>query len=162
VRTTMRLVVAVLAAAVLATSALTASATAATTHQVWGFEIGATSSVGTFWGFLVNEPGTWQASIEHGPLNKTAGGSTSITGGSFSVFPLLTPAANGTITGGQLIASAPVGDGFCTQQFTATGTLTSANGAGSFQATLTHYGFVSQGVCNALFATIDSGSVTLQ
>ena len=156
-----RFAVAALSAAVLAATVVVAPATAATTtHQVWGFEVAATSSTGTFVGLLVNELGTWQTTIAHDPLNKAPGGSTAITGGSFTVSPLFAASSTGTITGGQLVASAPVGDGFCTQQFVGTGTLTSPNGPGSFQATLTHYGFLSQGVCNAFFATVE-GSVTL-
>jgi hypothetical protein len=159
-RRAIRLAVALLSAATLAATVVVAPATAATTHQVWGFEVAASSSTGTFVGLLVNELGTWQTTIVHDTLNKAPGGSTAITGGSFTVSPLLAVSSTGTITGGQLIASTPAGDGFCTQQFVGTGTLTSPNGPGSFQATLTHYGFLSQGVCNAFFATVE-GSVTL-
>lgn len=107
-----------------------------------GFETAATSTAGTFSGLITSEPGTWQATIVRGDLNKAPGGTT-------------------TITGGQLVASAPVGTAFCTQQFAVTGNLVSTTGrTGIFQAILTHYGFFAQGACNAFFATV-SGSLRL-
>lgn len=159
-RSVTRVALALLSAAALAASVFATPALAATTDQVVGLETAATSSAGTFWGVILSEPGTWQTTIVHGDLNKAPGGTTSITGGSFALSPLLAPATGGNITGGQLVAQAPVGDLFCTQQFVGSGTLLGPNGPGTFQATLTHYGFISQGVCNAFFATV-AGSVTL-
>jgi hypothetical protein len=137
-----------------------ATATAATTYRLVGIETGATSSTGMFAGVLVSQPGTWQATIEHGDLNKAPGGVTSISGGSFALAPFGASPTGGNITGGHLVAGAPTGLAFCTQQFLVGGTLLARNGPGSFQGTLTHYGIRSQGVCNASFATF-VGSVTL-
>jgi hypothetical protein len=159
-RSAARLVLVLLATATLAAAVAVAPASAATTDQVAGIEIAATSSTGTFFGVLLNDFGTWQTTIVHADLNKAPGGTTALTGGSFTVSPLFGTASTGTITGGQIVAQAPSGDVFCTQQFVGGGTVQEPNGAGSFQVTLTHYGFSSNGVCNAFFASV-TGSITL-
>jgi hypothetical protein len=156
-RSLLRLALVLLSAATLAAAVLAAPAAAATTERVAGIETAATSSTGTFFGVLLDELGTWQTTIQHADLNKAPGGTTAITGGSFSLSPFFAPAESGMIGGGQLVAQQPSGDVFCTQQFVGTGTFT---GGGSFQATLTHYGVMAQGVCNAFFASV-TGSVTL-
>jgi hypothetical protein len=159
-RSAARLVLVLLSTAMLAAAVAVAPASAATTDQVAGIETAATSSTGTFFGVLLNEFGTWQTTIVHADLNKAPGGATALTGGSFTVSPLFGTASGGTITGGQIVAQAPNGDVFCTQQFVGGGTIQAASGTGSFQVTLTHYGFISNGVCNAFFASV-TGSITL-
>jgi hypothetical protein len=135
----------------------TAPATAATQHQLVGIEVN--SSPATFVGALVDQAGTWNATIQHAPLNTTPGGTTSINGGSFSI-TTFTPytVVTGTITGGQITAG-PVrvfNPWSCRQRFGVVGTLTS----GSFAGVLTHYGFPRGGACVAGAATF-AGSVTL-
>jgi hypothetical protein len=147
------------AVTVVAASLFVAPVAAATTYQLAGIETAATSTTGTFEGVLLNQPGTWQATIVHGDLNKTPGGTTAILGGSFALAPLGGPPTGGTITG-QLVAGTASGLLFCTQQFFASGSVLSPNGPGTFRGTLTHYGRRSGGVCNAFFATF-VGSVSL-
>ncbi|HZO96190.1 MAG TPA: hypothetical protein VFB42_02345 [Gaiellaceae bacterium] len=159
-RGTGRALLAALAAAVGVAATLAAPAAAATAYQVAGLETAATASTGTFQGVILSQPGTWQATVVHGALDKSPGAVTPITGGSFALLPFGGTAAGGTVTGGQLVARAPAGALFCTQQFAVAGTLAGPAGPGSFQGILTHYGLRSQGACNATFATF-AGSVTL-
>jgi hypothetical protein len=130
------ILIAIFSAAVLAFG--TARANAATTYQLSGVEV--QSSPATFVGALANQPGIWTATILHAPLNTALGGTTSITGGSFSIttFSPLT-VVPGTISTG-LITAGPVmifNPWSCRQRFGVIGSLT----AGSFAGTLTHYGF---------------------
>jgi hypothetical protein len=159
-RTTIRASFATLATAALAASAFVAPAAASTTYQVTGIETAANSTSGTFQG--VSTPaGTWQATIVHGTLNKSPGGVTPITGGSFALAPFGTAPTGGTIQSGTVVAGAASGLLFCTQQFVVSGTLLEQDSStGSFQGVLTHFGIRSGGVCNASFATF-SGSVTV-
>jgi hypothetical protein len=133
---------------------LPASATAQTTYNLAGIEVNANPA--TFVGALTGQPGTWQAVVQHGTLNKAAGGITPIAGGAFSISPLGASTITGTITSGQLQAGPAVGSFFCTQSFTVSGLLTN----GSFGGVLTHLGFRSGTSCNAFFATF-TGSATL-
>jgi hypothetical protein len=135
----------------------TAPATAATQHQLVGIEV--KSSPATFVGALLDQAGTWNATILHSPLNTSPGGTTSITGGSFSI-TTFNPysVVSGTIAGGQITAG-PVtvfNPWSCRQRFSIVGALTS----GAFAGVLTHYGFPSGGACVAGAATF-AGSVTL-
>jgi hypothetical protein len=134
-----------------------APASAATTYQLVGLEIN--PSPATFVGTLVDRPGTWRATILHAPLNTTPGGTTAITGGSFSITTFSPYAVvAGAITGGQLTAGPVqvVSPFSCTQRFAVVGSLT----AGSFAGVLMHYGFPSSGKCIAFAATF-AGSATL-
>lgn len=144
-----------ISAAVLALG--TAPANAATTYQLSGVEV--QRSPATFVGTLANQPGIWTATILHEPLNTAPGGTTSITGGSFSIttFSPFT-VVPGTITTG-LITAGPVtvfNPWSCRQRFGVVGSLT----AGSFAGILTHYGFPSGGGCFPLAASF-VGSATL-
>jgi hypothetical protein len=133
---------------------LPANAAAQTTYDLAGVEVNANPA--TFVGVLVGQPGTWQAVVQHGTLNKTPGGTTLITGGSFSVSPFGGSAVTGTITSGQLQAGPVVGSFLCTQRFAVGGVLTN----GSFGGVLTHLGIRSGTSCNAFFATF-TGSATI-
>ncbi|HEY2939579.1 MAG TPA: hypothetical protein VGJ27_07190 [Gaiellaceae bacterium] len=134
-----------------------APASAATTYQLVGVEVNPAPA--TFVGTLVNRPGTWKATILHAPLNTTPGGTTSITGGSFSIttfspFAVVTGAiVVGQLTAGPVQVLSPFS---CTQRFAVIGSLT----AGAFAGVLTHYGFPSGGKCIAFAATF-AGSATL-
>ena len=145
-------------AALTAAIALPASASAATTYTIVGTEIN--PSPATFVGSLVNRVGYWKAVIYHNPLNYS--GTTTITGGYFSVtsyYPYRH--VTGTIDyGGTLVAGAvSSSDGFtCTQSFAVSGTLN--GGTGSYSGTLTHYGYLYAGRCNAVAASF-RGSLTL-
>jgi len=135
----------------------TVPATAATQHQLVGIEVN--SSPATFIGTLLDQAGTWSATIQHNPLNTSTGATTSITGGSFSITTFRPYAiVQGTIAGGQITAG-PVtvfNPWSCRQRFGVVGALTS----GSFGGVLTHYGFPSGGACVPVAATF-AGSVTL-
>jgi hypothetical protein len=133
---------------------LPATAAAQTTYNLAGVEVNANPA--TFVGVLVGQPGTWQAVVQHGTLNKTPGGITPITGGAFSITPLGASTITGTITSGQLQAGPVVGSFVCTQSFTVGGVLTN----GSFAGVLTHLGIRSATSCNAFFATF-TGSATI-
>jgi hypothetical protein len=149
----------VVLAAFVATIALPATANAATTYTISGTEIN--PSPATFVGSLTNQVGYWKGVVYHEPLNYS--GTTTITGGYFTV-TAYTPSyrhVTGTIDPGGTIVAGPVSspDGFtCTQTFTVSGTLN--GGTGSFAGTLTHYGILYNGRCNA-FAASFTGSVTL-
>ena len=134
---------------------LPASAAAQTTYSLAGVEINANPA--TFVGVLVGQPGTWQAVVQHGTLDKTPGGITPITGGAFSISPLGGSTVTGAITSGQLQAGPVVGSFLCTQRFAVGGSLTN----GSFGGVLTHLGTRSGTSCNAFFATY-TGSATIQ
>jgi hypothetical protein len=140
--------------AVVASLLLPASAAAQTTYNLTGVEVNANPA--TFIGVLVGQPGTWQAVIQHDPLNTSPGGITAITGGAFSISPLGASTITGNVTSGQLHAGPVLGSFFCTQSFAATGSLTN----GSFGGVLKHYGVRSGAGCSAFFATF-SGSSTI-
>ena len=148
----------VVLAALVAAVALPATASAATTYSIVGTEINPNPA--TFVGSLVNQFGYWKAVIYHESLNYS--GTTTITGGYFSItsyYPYRH--ATGTIDSGGTVTAGAVSspDGItCTQRFAVNGTLNS--GTGSFSGTLTHYGVLYNGRCNA-FAASFRGSVTL-
>jgi hypothetical protein len=129
---------------------LPAVAAASTTYTLAGVEVN--PSPATFVGALVGQAGTWQATVLHNPLNYT--GTTSITGGSFTITTFVPLGqATGTIDGGTIVAG-PVSSpgGFaCTQMFQLGGTLN--GGTGTYSGVLTHYGFLCGGRCNALAAS---------
>src|SRR5919197_6311358 len=80
----------------------TTPANAATTYQLSGIEV--QRSPATFVGTLTNQPGIWTATILHAPLNTSPGGTTSITGGSFSITTFSTH--TGEINSGEITAGA--------------------------------------------------------
>ncbi len=131
-----------------------ASAAAQTTYNLKGIEVDPDPA--TFVGVLVGQPGTWQAVVLHGALNATPGGTTSITGGAFSISPFGAPTITGNITSGQLQAGPVVGSFFCTQGFAVAGVLVN----GSFGGVLSHFGVRSGGSCSAFFATF-TGAATI-
>jgi hypothetical protein len=135
--------------------AVPATASASTTYTLTGIEVN--PSPATFVGSLVGRPGTWKAVVLHDPLSYT--GSTTITGGSFTITTFLPYLqATGTIDGGTIVAG-PVSGGFtCSQTFSLAGTLNAQTG--SFVGTLTHYGFLFGGRCNAVSASF-AGAATL-
>jgi len=141
----LRIVVAV--SATLALLVLPIGAAAATTYNLQGVEVNPTPA--TFVGVLANQPGSWEAVIQHTTLDKTPGHTTTITGGSFSIFPLGGSAVTGTIDHGQLVAGQVAGSFFCTQSFAVSGFLVN----GSFGGLLTHYGIRSGTSCNAFSAS---------
>ena len=136
--------------------AVPATASASTTYTLSGIEVN--PSPATFVGSLVGRPGTWKAIVQHDPLSYT--GTTTIRGGSFTIttfLPFLQ--ATGAIDDGGTIVAGPVSGGFaCSQTFSLTGTLNAQTG--SFAGTLTHYGFLFGGRCNAVSASF-TGVATL-
>jgi hypothetical protein len=133
---------------------LPVSAAAQTTYNLRGVEVNADPA--TFVGVLVGEPGSWQAVVQHGTLDKTPGAITLMTGGAFSISPFGASTITGTITSGELRAGPVVGSFFCTQSFAVSGLLTN----GSFGGVLTHLGIRSGTSCSAFFATF-TGSATV-
>jgi hypothetical protein len=145
-----RLLVALLAIVAVSVVLPATATSSGTTYTLAGVEVD--PSPATFVGTVTNGFGTWKAVVLHDPLSYT--GTTTITGGSFTITTIL-PAgqAIGTIDGGKITAGpvTPV-DGFgCTQTFTLLGTLNS--GTGRYAGVLTHYGFLFGGRCNALAAS---------
>jgi len=135
----------------------TTAAAATTTYTLSGFEVN--PSPATFVGSLVGPLGVWKAVVLHEPLSYT--GQTTITGGSFTITTFLpTGQQTGAVDGG-MITAGPVTttNGFtCRQTFSLGGTL---NGnTGSYAGTLTHYGILYGGRCNAFSATF-TGQATL-
>jgi hypothetical protein len=152
----MLVVTGLLAAVVVATPA-----SASTTYRIAGVETSASDTTGAFAGTLVGQFGVWQATIDHGPLDKTPGQDTSITGGTFTIKPLGSPLVVGTSVTGSLTANAPVGRFFCSQAFVVSGgAFAVGSSTGHFGGTLTHFGTMSGGVCNALFATFSGWAST--
>lgn len=133
-----------------------ASAQTASTYRVAGIEIRATPA--TFVGSLVGQAGVWRAVVEHATLDSTPGGTTTITGGSFTIKLLGRPALGGSISSGELTAGPISGGLLCVQKFSLNGTGTLDDG--SFDGALVHYGVRSGGGCNA-FAASFTGSVTI-
>jgi hypothetical protein len=137
---------------------LPASGAAQTSYTLRGVETSANPA--TFVGLLVGQVGTWQAIIQHQPLNNTPGGTTAITGGVFSISPSGAPTVGGTITSGLLQAGPVVGSFFCTQSFVVSGNLANATSSGVLGGVLTHFGVRSGPNCNAFFATF-AGSAAI-
>lgn len=140
---------------------LPAGALAAThyTEQVEGVETGvpqstpscpAPWSVSPFAGAATGTiDGVAQLSVCHTPLSPNA----TIEGGTFSI-----SGANGKVTGqfapgGSVIylGTLSTGGGFCLQQYSVSGGLLPR---GSFNGSLTHYGFETGAGCSIFFATI--------
>ena len=158
----------VLAAALglaLAMPATVAAATVSNTYWITGAEYAATSTVGSFAGTATGSSGdaaTWEAVVEHTTLHKTA----TITGGHASLLTSNLVYIHGDFSGGSVtrIYQAP---GCSIQRYDVTGSLanvhrsdSAAIGAGTFQATLTHYRTRIFGECVSYFATV-SGSIGL-
>ena len=156
-----------LALALAVGSAATAAASPNSYHDtVVGIEtappLGDTS---TFAGFAFGQlPGLWTASVNHGPLPTSPGGSAAINSGSF----VLKNSRSGVVgvfiqnsTAITMLGSSPDG-GFCTQTYRVADTLSliAPTGSGSFDAILTHYGFMVAGHCQVFFATVN-GTVSL-
>lgn len=93
--------------------------------------------------------GVAQIAVCHTPLSPNAtieGGTFSISGSSGTVSGLF--AAGGTVT---FLGTLSTGGGFCLQQYAVSGGLLPK---GSFNGSLTHYGFETAGGCSIFFATI--------
>jgi hypothetical protein len=151
----------VLVATGLVAAAVATPASATTTYRLAGVETSASDEIGVFAGTLVGQFGVWQATIDHGPLAKDPGGTTSITDGTFTIKALGSPRIDGTDVTGTLTAQTPVGRFFCSQQFVVSdGVFAVGASTGYFGGTLTHYGTMSAGVCNAVFATFTGWAST--
>jgi hypothetical protein len=142
--------------------ALTASALAASfPYTLSGFEIAATSTVGTFVGVgtTADDAGAWSATINHTMLT---GGTATITGGTFAYNGIVRHIA-GTFTGGSLTqTSCSSGSSPCANQtYAVTGSLTltaPGPGTGKFKAILTHYRLRLFGQCIVYAATVKGGA----
>ena len=129
------------------------------TYKLSGFEIAATSTVGTFVGVgtTADDAGTWSASIVHSPLTN---GAAVIQGGTFAYDGTARDIA-GAFTGGSLNqASGSLG---CTNQtYNVTGSLAltvPSSGTGTFSAVLTHYRISLFGRCIVYAATVKGGAI---
>jgi hypothetical protein len=142
-------------AGLLAAGVLAATAAAQTTYALNGIEVN--EDPATFVGSVAGG-GTWWAVVQHDTLNKT--GTTDITGGSFAIYPYHAHRVRGTITGGELVAGAPVAGlfGTCRQDFALSGAGDVAGGgAASFSGTLRHFGTwtdASHTECDAFAASV--------
>jgi hypothetical protein len=109
-----------------------------------------TSTLGTFTGVATgNMPGAWYAQVQHDQLTT---GTVSITGGSFTFYPLLGRKIAASIVGGSVTSVGHSADGCSTQTFAIEVDL--ADGHGDFNGTLTHYGFKFLGTCVVYSASI--------
>jgi hypothetical protein len=141
--------------------AATTVAASTFTYQLSGFEIAATSTVGTFVGVgtAADDGGTWSASIAHTVLT---GGAATITGGTFNYAGSARDIA-GTFTGGSLSQiGGATGSSPCTSQtYLVTGSLSltaPGAGTGTFSAVLTHYRVLLFGRCIVYGATVKGGA----
>jgi hypothetical protein len=132
-------------------------------YKLSGFEIAATSTVGTFVGVgtSVDDIGTWSASIVHTPLS-SIGTATILAGGSFT-YDGAARDITGTFTSGSLAqtAGAPGSDPCTNQTYSVTGQLAltvPSSGAGTFSAVLTHYRVRLFGRCIVYAATVKGGA----
>jgi hypothetical protein len=148
-------VLASVVAIVLAASTLASSSF---TYKLSGFEIAATSTVGTFVGVgtTAHDAGTWSASITHTVLND---GSATINSGTFAYDGTVRDIA-GTFTDGSLKQTS--GFSGCTNQtYAVTGSLdltAPTSGTGTFSAVLTHYRIRLFGQCIVYSATVKGGA----
>jgi hypothetical protein len=131
------------------------------TYALSGFEIAATSTVGTFvgTGTTVGDSGVWSASITHTVLT---GGTATISGGTFAYDGIARDIA-GTFTGGSLTqTSGSSGPSPCTNQtYAVTGSLAltaPGSGTATFNAVLTHYRLRVFGQCIVYAATVKGGA----
>lgn len=137
-----------------------ASAVASTKYSdtVVGIETAVPTGASPFAGTASGQlPGVWSASVVHGPLPTTQGGTGAISGGTFAL--VSSTVVSGTFKTGTITLIS----GSCTQTFHVQDNLLllSPSGTGHFDAYLTHYGFMFAGHCTIFFATIH-GSVTLK
>jgi hypothetical protein len=142
---------AVVGAGVFATGSVAASSY---TDRVTGVEVPPISSTrGTFTGVAVGWlPGPWRVQIEHQPLR--LGPKIAITGGNFTMRPLLHAKITAAVTGGSVtVLNAGAR---CTDQVYAVDALLSD---GEFTGTLTHHRRTILGRCVIYAATISGGAV---
>ena len=128
---------------------------------VSGAEYSATATEGRFAGYASGGlPGLWNADVVHTPLSGSPVSAT-ITGGSFSI-ATGGGVVNGAFDKGGTITQLNSG---CTQQFRVLDTLSnvggSTSGKGTFDVTLTHYGYWNGSSC-VTFAASVSGTVDLR
>jgi len=133
-----------------------AAATTALTYNIAGIEYAAnvaqSSSAGAAVSASKTEIGVWNAVVLHDTGDITTGVG-SITGGSFA-FRSKLHSLTGSITGGTFGPAT----GTCAKRtFGVHGVL---SGEGSFDVTLTRYGFMRSGTCVVYFATV-RGTATL-
>jgi hypothetical protein len=118
-----------------------------------------TSTLGTFTGIATGDlPGGWYAQVEHQPLSTST---VDITGGSFTLHPLLGRKIQADISSGSVTpdSAKSSSDGCTRQAFDIDVTL--ADGHGNFEGTLTHYGFKFLGSCVVYSASIvGDGSIS--
>ncbi len=154
------------AASLIAAAAMALSAPwvgAQTSETISGFEIAATSTVGTFVGVIGLGPlaGLFQAQVDHAPLSAT--GITPITGGTLEI----RLARGGTLDGSFAPASgtiAPINPepGCSNQTYQVTDAIQLApdpSRSVGFSVILTHHRFLFFGRCLTYFATV-SGTLS--
>lgn len=156
---------------------LSAFADGTVSDNVFGFELpGATATTGSFVGSASGElPGIWTATIQHDDLSGTSNdtdGATQpelvpdIEGGTFQLVTSVNGqfiTVRGVFNDSGSITPVPGAAGSCPsrkQYAILGGTLTLANGTGSFNALLTHYQVLLPTGCTTYFATVQ-GTVTL-
>jgi hypothetical protein len=133
-----------------------ALATTPVTYAISGVEYAATTYVGSFAGVAVapDDYGTWQATIVHGVLPTTVGGTTGVSGGSFALDGKVRDLAGSVNSGGliTLLTTSTCGK----QTYSVVGSLTLSGGAGSagVSAVLTHYRIWLWGHCITYAATV--------
>jgi hypothetical protein len=156
-------VLAVTTAIAIATIPATTLAAATITYAVRGFEYAATTTVGSFAGgaAAADDIGTWQATVVHGQLPTTSGGTAPVTGGSFGLNGQARDLA-GAIDGGTitLLTTSPCGK----ETYTVTGHLAlapSGIGDATFAMLLTHYRFSFFGRCITYSASVQ-GTVSFR
>jgi len=124
------------------------------TYAISGFEYAATTNVGSFAGAAVaaDDYGTWQATINHDPLDSIA---PTITGGSFTLSGKVRHLAGTFDSGGPITLLTNISCG--KQTYSVDGTLNV--GRATFHAVLTHYRFCLWGHPITYAATV-TGWVT--
>jgi hypothetical protein len=140
-----------------------AAAPASATFRVYGGEIAATATRGTFVGKAYGDNGdkaAWQAVVDHEPLSTA---SPAITGGTLemaTVSPdLATDFVRGTFAGGTITLVDP-GHGCTNEIYAVSGvvadvtTKTTSGGSGEFAVTLTHHRTLLFGRCTIYSATV--------
>jgi hypothetical protein len=149
-------VLASVVAIVLAASTLASSSF---TYKLSGFEIAATSTVGTFVGVgtTAHDAGTWSASITHTVLNDR---SATINSGTFAYDGTVRDIA-GTFNPGGTLSQTSGFSGCTNQTYAVTGSLVltaPTSGTGTFSAVLTHYRIRLFGQCIVYSATVKGGA----
>ena len=143
-------------AAVVGAGVFAPGSVAASSHsdRITGLEIPPISAThGTFTGIALGSlPGQWRVEIEHQPLR--LGPKVAISGGTFTMRPLLRPTMRSTVTGGSVTVVDP--GLHCTNQVYAVDALLSY---GEFTGILTHHRRAILGRCVIYGATVSGHAV---